>query len=176
MRAVGLLLALSMAITAGLLAWNRRLWFPTRAGRPWWRASVLTSAEDLRVGATAAAIAATLAASAATITAQVWYHHTGTLRSTAGVIVGHDADGSVLEVFAHSRTARARRIDLDSVNKRVGTALEVELDPHGAVRDDEPPRLNMWSGSCLLLLGISVIAVLRSTSRRARRQLVVYRM
>src|SRR5947209_5855677 len=146
------LLVLSLALSAGLLAWSRRHWLPVADGRPWWRTGVLTGVEDLRVGATAAALTAALCAAGAAALADAWHDRLGPLQPVHAVVVSRTLDTTVVVVAGRGpRPARQLRVE-DPSRASVGSIVSVYAGRHAAVTDDEPPAWNVCSGSCVLLL------------------------
>ncbi len=171
------LLALSIALSLAVVTWTRRQWLPTRAGRPWWRMSVLTGSEDLRLGAATLAVTATVAAVVGVAHAQAWREHLGRLRPVQGVVVARTPTATTVDVHTTARRV-VRRVTLDAgaLSADVGSVVRVYLGSHRVVADDEAPTWNEWTGSCLVLLVAGSGCALASLTSRARRRLVPYRL
>src|SRR5947209_20504382 len=106
------LLVLSLALSAGLLAWSRRHWLPVADGRPWWRAGVLTGVEDLRVGASALALSALLSAVGSVVMADAWHDRLGRLQHVHALVASRTLDTTIV-VIAGQGARPARRLPVD---------------------------------------------------------------
>jgi hypothetical protein len=169
------LLLMATTMSVALLTWSRRLWLPVGGGQPWWRATVLTRAEDLRVGASALALMAMLSALGALAAADAWYDRVGALVPVHAVVVAHRPDSTLLALRPTlTRGPRTVRLGSQVVRAATGSVVRLYASPEAVVADDEPSAWNVWSGSSVLLLAVSTGATFASLRPGARWRLVTY--